>query len=74
MFGVSERKLDTVINEWERCWEGNRRMCCGADGVWAEQHETGKLEQWVFIVELIEYTPSQRWPLVAFAVSMLSSV
>lgn len=47
-------------------------MCRRADGVWAGEHETGKLEQWVFIVELIKYTASQWWLLVAFTVSMFS--
>lgn len=59
MFGVSERELDTGNNEWEISREGNRRGSCGTDGVWAEEHETGRLEQHVFLLMLID-TPSRR--------------
>lgn len=71
LFGVSEQEPDTGNNEWEISWEGNRRVSRGTDGVWAEEHETGGLEQCAFILMLID-TPSQRRRLVAYTISTLS--
>ena len=37
VLGASQQELDTVNNEWYPCWEGNGRVCSGADGAWADE-------------------------------------